>query len=1038
MRYPSIPPSQVALEESVLETWRREDTFRRSLDATRRGEAFVFYEGPPTANGRPGLHHVISRTIKDLVCRYQTMLGKNVTRIAGWDTHGLPVEIEAQKQLGIADKKEIEERGIGWFNEQCRASVFTYKREWERFSERIGYWLDYSRPYVTLSADYVESVWWLLKQMADRGLLYRGHKVVPWCPADQTVLSSHELSLGYADVEDPSLYLTVELLDGSGRHMLVWTTTPWTLVSNVALAVNPAVEYAEFEYRGKRIIAARERAVALFGEDLALTPAGIDELVGGSYRRPFDLIPEDQVRGKAWEIISADFVSADEGSGIVHLAPAYGADDFEAGKARGLALLEPLRADGTFAPEIPLVGGSFFKDADGPLVADLESRGLVVAAERKVHSYPHCWRCQTPLVYMARHSWFARTSALRDQLLENNARVSWHPPEVGEGRFGEWLKGNVDWALSRDRYWGTPLPAWVSEEDPTRVEWIGSLEELSEKAGGLPPDFDPHRPYIDEIKWTCPKTGATMRRTPEVLDVWFDSGAMPWAQWHYPFENQEQYDRHFPADFVCEAVDQTRGWFYSLHAISTLLGLGPAFRHAVVNDLILDAEGRKMSKSRGNVVDPWKAVADHGADGVRWYMVTVSNPWLPTRFDPAAVKESGARFFDTLLNTYRFFALYANVEAWTPGAAGFRTPLDRWLRSRLNALVSEVRTELDSYLLTRAYRRVAAFVDQDLSNWYVRRGRPRFWGGTSPEDGAAAFDTLHHALRTLALLIAPVAPFTSDWLHRALTGSSSHLERFPEPDPTLTDESLDTQMAHVRTLSTLARAAREGAGVRVRQPLGQMLAVVPGDNPPSGDVLKLLLDEVNVKSVEFMSSAEGLSTLSARPNFRALGRRFGKLTQQAASAIRALSHEQLRAFQAGEALFAEIGGRRERLGRDDFEVTEQVAGDWVVRSEGSCVVALDPAVTEELRTEGLARELVSRIQRLRRSSGREITDRIRLAVGGSSIVRQAARGHEAVIARETLAVSVQVGEDAPQDFGQCQAVTLDGEEAVIGLASIMT
>ncbi|MCY3545524.1 MAG: isoleucine--tRNA ligase [Gemmatimonadetes bacterium] len=1052
MRYPAVPRSRVVLEEAVLDTWREEDTFQRTLDATRDGEPFVFFEGPPTANGRPGLHHIISRAIKDLVCRYQTMLGKHVTRIAGWDTHGLPVEIEAQKQLGIEDKREIEERGIAWFNERCRESVFTYKDEWERFSERIGYWLDYSRPYVTFDAEYVETGWWLLKQMANRGLLYQGHKVVPWCPSDQTVLSSHELSLGYRDVKDPSLWVTLELLDGSGRHLLVWTTTPWTLVSNAALAVNPAIEYVEVAHDGRRLILARSRAEALFGSEHIGGTVDAAELIGARYRRPFELIAADAVRGKAWEIVTGDFVSDEEGSGIVHMAPAYGADDYQAGKDFGLAVLEPVQPDGTFAADLPLVGGVFFKDADELLLADLKARGLVFRSTRETHSYPHCWRCDTPLVYMARHSWFARTSSLRDDLLENNARVSWHPPEVGEGRFGEWLKGNVDWALSRDRYWGTPLPVWVSEDDPERIEWIGSFAELAEKAGELPEDFDPHRPFIDEITWTCPETGATMRRVPEVVDVWFDSGAMPWAQWHYPFENRELYERHFPADFICEAVDQTRGWFYSLHAISTMLRLGPAFRNVIVNDLILDAEGRKMSKSRGNVVDPWDAVADHGADGVRWYMVTVSNPWLPTRFDPEGVKESAARFFDTLLNTYRFFALYANVEDWAPGAdargagskaaaaganaapdvAG-RPPLDRWLLSRLHGLVAVVRSEIDGYNPTRAYRAVAAFVDGELSNWYVRRARPRFWGNTDAADSAAAFATLHEALRTVALLIAPITPFVSDWLHRALTGRSSHTERFPEADPAMIDEVLEAQMADVRSLSTLARSAREQVRIRVRQPLDRLLAVVPGA-PPADEVLALLVDEINVRKVEFTASSEGLVTLVARPVFRALGRRFGKLTQEAARKIRELGAEELGAVRAGGTVRLEVDGEAHRVGGDEVEVLEEARGGWIVRSEGRYTVALDPVLTDELRREGLARELVNRVQRLRRESGLDITDRIRLAVEGTSAVCEAVREHEAVIARETLAVAVRVGRGMDGDFEFRSEAVLDGEAAELGLS----
>ena len=1037
MRYPAPPSSLVALEEEILGRWREEDTFRRTLEATRDGQDFVFFEGPPTANGRPGLHHVVSRAIKDLVCRYQTMLGRRVTRIAGWDTHGLPVEIEAEKRLGIKNKREIEERGIAWFNARCEESVFTYKDEWERFSERIGYWLDYSKPYVTCHPEYVESVWWILKRLAERGLLFRSHRVNPWCPADQTVLSSHELALGYRDVEDPSLWVTLELLDGSGRQLLVWTTTPWTLVSNAALAVNPEIDYVEVEVEGRRLVAARRQAEKLFEPDRIRAPVAAAELVGRSYRRPFEIIPESSVRGRAWEIVAADFVSDREGSGIVHLAPAYGADDHRAGQEFGLAVMTPVRDDGTFAPHLPLVGGMFFKDADGPLVEDLEARGLVHSCTRESHSYPHCWRCDAPLIYMASDSWFARTSSLVRELLDNNARISWHPAHVGEGRFGDWLKGNVDWALSRHRYWGTPLPVWVSEDDPEHVEWIGSFEELAERTGGLPDDFDPHRPFIDELTWRCPETGSVMRRTPEVIDVWFDSGAMPWAQWHYPFENEEMYRRHFPADFICEAVDQTRGWFYNLHAISTMLGLGPAFRNVIVNDMLLDAAGRKMSKSRGNAVDPWTAVADHGADGVRWYLVTVSNPWLPTRFDPKGVRESASRFFDTLLNTYRIFPLYANLEEWRAGEsapAGARPVLDRWVLSRLNRLVRTVRRELDGYNPTRAYRAVAAFVDGELSNWYVRRARSRFWGNTETADAEAAFATLHEALRTVALLIAPVAPFTSDWLHRALTGRSSHTEPFPEADEGAIDEALEAEMDVVRTLSTLGRAAREQVGIRVRQPLGRMLAVVPGA-PPGDDVLSLLRDEINVKRVDFATDAEGLVTLVARPNFRALGRRFQRLTQEAAARIRELDEEALRAVRGGVTATIEVGGARHEVGADEVTVAEEARGDWVVRSEGGCTIGLDPTVGEALRREGLARELVSRINRLRGDSGLAVSDRIRLGIAAGEEVRAAALEHRDVIARETLAVAVEVGARLSGAFEHRREAALDGEPAVLGLST---
>ena len=1037
MRYPSPPASRRELEESVLATWRSEGTFRQSLAATADGDSFVFYEGPPTANGRPGVHHIIGRAIKDLVCRYQTMRGRHVTRVAGWDTHGLPVEIEAQKRLGIEEKREIEELGIAWFNERCRESVFTYKEEWERFSERIGYWLDYSRPYVTFHAEYVESVWWILKELAARGLIYRGLKVVPWCPRDQTVLSSHELALGYRDVDDPSLWILLELLDGSGRHALVWTTTPWTLVANAALAVNPAVEYVEVEHEGKRVVVAAKRASELFGDGAARRPVGADELIGARYRRPFELVDRASVRGRAWEMVAADFVSDEEGSGIVHVAPAYGPDDHRLGEELGLAVIEPLGPDGAFGPDLPLVGNAFFKDADGPLVEDLGARGLVFRSTRASHSYPHCWRCDAQLVYMARRSWFARTSSLVEELLENNERIAWHPPEVGAGRFGEWLKGNVDWALSRERYWGTPLPVWVSEDDPEHVEWIGSVAELAERAGGLPDDFDPHRPFIDEVTWRCPETGATMRRTPEVLDVWFDSGAMPWAQWHYPFENRERFERHYPADFICEAVDQTRGWFHSLHAISTMLGEGPAFRSVIVNDMILDAEGRKMSKSRGNTVDPWDAIAEHGADAIRWYMVTVSNPWLPTRFDPAAVRDSSAKFFDTLLNIYKFFALYANLEKWSPARDGGRPverpALDRWLLSRLSGVVAKVRIELDGYNPTSAYRAVADLVDGELSNWYVRRSRPRFWGNTGAEDANAAFATLHEALRVVALLIAPVTPFVSEWLHRALVGGSSHTEAFPSPELAPRDPGLESEMADVRVLSTLARAAREEVRIRVRQPLGRIVAVVPG-SPPGAEARELLADEINVKRIDFAFSSGGLVNLVARPVFRRLGQRFGRLTPEAAERIRALDRVRLEAVRRGERVSIAVGGTLELVGGDEVEVVEEARAGWVVRSEGGYAVALDPALDDRLRREGLARELVNRIQRLRRDSGLDVTDRIGLLVGGAAEVRAAARDHEEAIRRETLATSVAVGEPGGARWEFSTETEVDGAAVLIAIS----
>lgn len=1033
----------MALEEEILERWRAENLFRRTLEATAGAEPFVFYEGPPTANGRPGLHHIISRTIKDVVCRHRTMLGRSVTRIAGWDTHGLPVEIEAERKLGISGKLEIERVGVARFNELCRESVFTYKEEWERLSERIGYWLDYSRPYVTFSREYIESVWWVLSQIAAKGLLYRGHKIVPYCPRCGTGLSSHEVALGYQDVADPSLFVKLELLDGSGRKLLVWTTTPWTLVSNVAVAVNPALPYAELEHGGERLILAARRVEPLFGDAAsALRPVDARELLGLRYRRPFDLIPESEVGGEAWRIIAGAFVSDEEGSGIVHLAPAFGADDYAAGQEHGLPVLMPVDDEGRFRAGLPLVGGRFVKDTDELLMEDLRSRGLVFRAGREVHSYPHCWRCESPLLYMARDCWFAATSRIKDRMLANNAQVQWVPPEVGSGRFGEWLENNVDWALSRDRYWGTPLPVWICEANADHVEWIGSYEELARRVGPLPPDFDPHKPWIDAYTWPCPQCGATLRRTPEVIDVWFDSGSMPYGQWHYPFENREAWARHFPADFIAEGVDQTRGWFYSLMAISSLLDLGPAYRAVVVNDLILDAEGQKMSKSRGNVVDPWDALAEHGADAIRWYLLTVSQPWVPKRYDAAGIREAARKHFDTLWNTYRFFQLYANIEGWAPSDAdpppAERALLDRWLVSRLHGLIEQVRRDMDAYQITRAGRAIGEFVLEDLSNWYVRRSRGRFWGNTDEADARAAFRTLYDALTAVALLAAPLTPFVSDWTYRGLTGQSAHLARYPEADPALRAPELEARMDAVRRLVSLGRAAREAVRIRVRQPLRRMHAVVPPGIRIEGELLSVLKDELNVKEVEFLAGAQGLVRLTARPSHAALGPRFQARTPAVVRAICELPAERLEAFRRGEAVAVRVDGEEVALQPGDLEVVEEAEAGRVVRAEGGYTVALDPTVDRELRDEGLARELVNRIQRLRRDAGLRVTDRIRLAISGPEELVLAALRFRDFIAGETLATDFRAvpEKDAAGSEGYqvLRAVDVDGLEARIALS----
>ncbi|MCG6957300.1 MAG: isoleucine--tRNA ligase [Gemmatimonadetes bacterium] len=1044
MTYPELPGSLLEVEEETLARWRDEDLFRRTLDATAQGEPFVFYEGPPTANGRPGLHHIISRTIKDMVCRHRSMEGRSVTRIAGWDTHGLPVEIEAEKKLGISGKPEIEAIGIARFNEVCRDSVFTYKEEWESLSERIGYWLEYWRPYVTFHTEYIESVWWVLKELAERGLIYRGHKSVPYCPRCGTALSSHEVAQGYRDVEDPSLTFLADVVDGDGvpdpdgRSFLVWTTTPWTVPSNVGLAVNPGLSYVEVAHDGRRLIVAEALVERIFGEgaEVVAHHRG-DTLAGMRYRRPLDLVPAPAHIGNAWTVVAEDFVSAEDGTGIVHMAPAFGADDYAAGQRHDLPMLNPLDDAGHFVEGLPLVGGMFVKDADPVLVEELRSKGGLFDIGTSVHSYPHCWRCGSPLIYLARDSWFAATSTLKDDLIANNDRISWFPPEVGEKRFGEWLRGNVDWALSRDRYWGTPLPFWVCDRDREHMRVLGSLEELKEAAGGLPDDFDPHRPFIDDVSFGCTECDGTMRRTPEVVDVWFDSGSMPYAQWHYPFENKDEFEAHFPADFICEGLDQTRGWFYSLLAISTMLGKGPAFRNVVVNDLILDAEGQKMSKSRGNVVNPWDAIGEHGADAVRWYLITSSNPWVPKRYDADGVREAARKYFDTLFNTYRFFALYAGVESWSPSEAdpepADRPFIDRWLLSRLDTVVRTITQEMDAYQITRAYRLLGDFVVEDVSNWYVRRCRPRFWGNTDAADARSAFRTLWDALRTVTLLAAPCTPFSADWLHRALTGESVHLQRYPA-HAGASDAELESDMETARTLVSLGRAAREEVKIRVRQPLKTVYAVVPGGRSLHGDILELVREELNVKQVRFLTSAEEIVRLVARPNFRELGPRFGKRTQAAADAIRALDQEALAAYRDGGAVEVAVDGARHALQPGDLEVAQEATGELVVKGEGGFTVALDPTLDDDLRAEGMARELVNRIQRLRKDAGLRITDRIVLAAGGPESVQAAATAHESFIAGETLAVSVAVGEAEVCDgFEHVRDTDIDGLAARIAL-----
>jgi isoleucyl-tRNA synthetase len=1044
MSYPPLPDLAAdELERRQLALWKEEDLFRRTLAANREGTPFVFYEGPPTANGRPGIHHVFARTIKDLVCRFQAMQGKSVTRIAGWDTHGLPVEIEVEKELQLNGKKAIEEFGVREFNARARQSVFKYQEEWESLSDRIAYWLDYDHPYVTCENGYIESVWWLLARLHQKDLLYRGHRVLPYCPRCGTVLSSHEVAQGYEDVTTNSIYVTFPLEDGSGRELLVWTTTPWTLLSNVAVAVHPELEYGEYEVGGRRLILATARAELPSGPNKgAPTFAALGarrtfpgrELVGLRYTRPLDVVPLPADRASR-VIVPGDFVTAGDGTGMVHLAPAFGADDYQAGQTHGLALVRPVGADGTFT-------GTSWPEIEGRLVTDKATNDLIIQRLKRdgrwhlthaySHSYPHCWRCSSPLIYYARDSWFVRTSSFKDRMLEINREVDWHPLEVGSGRFGEWLENNVDWALSRDRYWGTPLPVWVCDQDPLHVEVVGSYARLAERWGKpLPADFDPHKPFIDEITWLC-RCGGTMRRAPEVIDAWFDSGAMPYAQWHYPFDNQEEFASHFPADFICEGLDQTRGWFYSLLAIAAGVFDSPAYRHVIVNGLVLDAEGQKMSKTRGNVVDPWEMIERFGADTVRLYLLASSQVWLPKRFDQAGIAEVARGFVNQLRNTYKFFADYA--EDWSPARSprlAQRPLVDRWLLSRLDATIEAVQAAWSGYDPTAGVRILIEFVDE-LSNWYVRINRPRFWAVDGVADPAAVA-TLHEALVAVSRMLAPAAPFLSDWLHRALQGTSVHVARFPVAAGRR-DPSLEASMEAVRRLASLARAAREERGLRVRQPLARMQVAVPAAarGPALEELLALLRLEVNVKHVDVVASDTELVRLRAKPNFRSLGKRYGKRTPVVAAAAERLSADQVRGLERGEAATLEVDGEPATFLPEDVVVERDVTSDWLVASDGPYVAALDPRLDEILRLEGLAREVVNRVQRLRKEAGYVYTDRIGLWIAGDGPVLEAVRGHAQFIQGETLARRLELGLRAPAPDLE-QELDIDGHGVVMGV-----
>jgi isoleucyl-tRNA synthetase len=1054
-----VDPKQAfpELEERVLARWREDDVFARSLGNREGAEVWSFYEGPPTANGRPGSHHVLARVFKDVYPRYRTMCGYRVPRKAGWDCHGLPVELEVEKQLGISSKQEIEEFGIAEFNQRCRESVFEYVEEWDRLTERIGFWIDLDDPYVTLEDDYIESVWWSLRTLWDKQLLYEGHKVVPYCPRDGTPLSSHEVAQGYKDVKDPSIYVRFPLLGAERESLLVWTTTPWTLPGNEAVAVAPGVVYAKARVGDEILVLAEALVERVLGEGVEIVERLLgSELVDLFYAGPvFDL--SDRPPG-GYPVIAGDFVTTEDGTGLVHIAPAFGEDDYTVAAANDLfdptiagTLYNPVRPDGTFDQRVRGFEGRFVKDTEVTrgLIADLERRGLLFREQVYEHAYPHCWRCGTPLLYYATTSWYIATSQARDQLLANNETIGWHPDHVKHGRFGKWLENNVDWALSRNRYWGTPLPIWRCREAGCgELSCIGSVAELRERSGAEVPD-DLHRPYIDEVTISCEKCGGKMERVKAVIDTWYDSGAMPFAQFHYPFENEEEFEERFPADYICEAQDQTRGWFYTLLAESTLLFDTSSFRNCVCLGLILDPEGQKMSKSRGNVVDPWDVLATHGADAFRWYYLATQQPWSGYRFSVETVGEAVRQFMLQLWNTYSFWVLYANAEELDPEdfrgslwtADDQKEPrdlndLDRWALSRLQATVATVRERMDDFDCTAAGRAIAEFVEE-LSNWYVRLSRRRFWEGDR-----AAFATLRHCLLETVAMLAPFTPFLADEIHRNLAGGAAgdaaelpdsvHLRDFPVVDPALADPELEAGMEAVRLTVELGRAARAQAKAKMRQPLRRAVIVA---NDAEREAIEarsdLVTAELNVKELDFVSDEAELASYTVKPNYRSLGPRFGKKMPQVAAAIEALDAAGVAAtLAAGGEVGIAIDGTDHTLGEDDVTLALQPLDGYEVEAEAGHAVALALELDDELRREGLARELVHAVQNARKDAGLEITDRIELSLGGDDELLAAAREHEAYLSGEVLATSLDY------DASGGAATEIDGRQLQIALSRV--
>lgn len=993
-------------EKSISEYWKEIDLLHKSVDTRDENNPFIFYEGPPTANGKPGIHHVMARTLKDLTCRYKTMKGYQVKRKAGWDTHGLPVEIEVEKKLNLKNKQDIEKYGVEEFNKQCRESVFQYEKLWREMTERMAYLIDLDNPYITLENDYIESVWWILDKMNKEGLLYEGHKILPYCARCGTGLASHEVALGYEEIKTETVTVKFKLKD-KDEYFLAWTTTPWTLPSNVCLTVNPEVTYVKVVSDGEIYYLAKDLADKVLEKEYEI----LEELKGKDleYMEYEQLIPFIKVNDIAFFVTLGDYVTTEDGTGIVHSAPAFGEDDYNTGLRYDLPVVNPVGEDGKFTTT-PWAG-KFVMDADEDIIKWLKENGKLYKKEKILHNYPHCWRCHTPLLYYAKPSWYIEVTKFKDKLIENNNGVNWYPEFVGEKRFGNWLENLNDWAITRSRYWGTPFPLWRCEECG-HIESVGSRDELVKKAiEDIDRDLDLHRPYVDNVHFKCPECGGLMTREKDVIDVWFDSGSMPFAQHHYPFEHKDDFDKLFPADFICEGIDQTRGWFYSLLAISTFVTGKAPYKNVLVNDLVLDKEGKKMSKSKGNTVDPFKLFDEYGADVLRWYLIYVSPPWTPTKFDEDGLKEVESKFFRSIRNVYNFFSLYANTDEVDPREFNIpyenRPEIDRWILSRFNSLLIETQENMEQFELTRAVRDIQEFVIEDLSNWYIRRNRRRFWSTSLDDDKKAVYNTTYEILVGLTKIIAPFVPFIAEELYRNLTDNESvHLDYYPEVNEKLIDRKLEEKMDLVRNLVALGRASRESVKIKVRQPLQEVLIDGKYEETIS-DIVDLIKEELNVKEVVFEKDLSQFMNFSLKPNFKVAGPVLGSKIKSFSKALETLDAKEVsEKLESGEALTLNLDGEDVKIDKDMVTVTISSKEGFNVVMENNLFVILDTTLTQDLIDEGFAREFISKVQQMRKNNDYEILDTIKIYYNGPDSIEKAVIKFEEYIKKETLATDI--------------------------------